>query len=49
VTVKEAQESARHSTHRLTMNVYGRAREDRLAEAGQKVGEAVLLAEENAV
>ena len=42
VTVKEAQELARHSTPQLTMNVYGRARPERLTEAVEKVGETVL-------
>jgi integrase len=37
VTVKEAQELARHSTPDLTMNVYGRTREDRLSQAVEKV------------
>ena len=32
-TVTEAQELARHSTPDLTMNVYGRTREDRLTQA----------------
>ena len=48
VTVKGAQELARHSTPMLTMNVYGRAREDRLAEAVEKVGEALLLGQNHA-
>ena len=41
VSVKEAQELARHSTPELTMNVYGRARDERLAEAVERVGEAL--------
>ena len=45
VSVKEAQELARHATPDLTMNVYGRAREERLGEAVERVGEAVLPAE----
>ena len=40
-TVKEAQELARHATPDLTMNVYGRVREDHLAEAVERVAEAV--------
>ena len=41
-TVKETQELARHSTPQLTMNVYARARQDRLSEAVERVGEVVL-------
>jgi len=41
VTVKEAQELARHSTPELTMNIYGRAREERLIAAVERVGEAL--------
>ena len=41
VTVKEAQELARHSTPELTMNTYGRAREERLVAAVEKVGDAL--------
>ena len=40
-SVKEAQSLARHATPELTMNVYGRAREDRLSEAVEKV--AIML------
>ena len=40
-TVKEAQELARHAAPDLTMNVYGRVREDHLAEAVERVAEAV--------
>lgn len=36
-TVKEAQALARYATPQLTMNVYGRTREERLAEAIEKV------------
>jgi hypothetical protein len=49
VSVKEAQELARHSTPQLTMNVYGRARVERLAEAVEKVGEALLPNEKYAI
>lgn len=35
--VKEAQEAARHSTPDLTLNVYGRSREDRQIELAEKV------------
>ena len=40
--VKEAQTLARHSTPHLTLNVYGRAEQDRLKELAEAVGEAVL-------
>jgi integrase len=40
-TVKEAQELARHSTPQLTMNIYGRVREERLAQAVDKVADAL--------
>ncbi len=42
VTVKEAQALARHASPVLTMNVYGHAREDRLAAAVERVAEVVL-------
>ena len=42
VTPKEAQELARHSTLDLTMNVYGRVREGRLAEAVERAGAAIF-------
>jgi len=41
-TVKERQELARHSTPELTMNMYARARTERLSEAVERVGEVVL-------
>ena len=41
VTIKEAQTLARHSTPQLTMNVYGRAREDRLAETVERVAAGI--------
>ena len=37
VSIKEAQSLARHSTPDLTLNVYGRTREDRLSEAVERV------------
>jgi hypothetical protein len=40
-TVKEAQELARHSTPDLTMNVYGRTREDRLTQAVEHISDAI--------
>ncbi len=43
VTVKEAQ--ARHATPELTMNVYGRTREERLTEAVDKVAEHLRIGE----
>jgi len=43
--VKEAQSLARHGTPTLTMNTYGRARETRLGELAEAVGDAVLTAE----
>ena len=43
--VKEAQTLARHSTPQLTMNVYGRAREERLTALTEAVGDAILVPE----
>jgi len=43
VTVKEAQALARHASPELTMNIYGRAREERLSEAVEKVGAVVSV------
>jgi hypothetical protein len=40
-SAKEAQTLARHSTPDLTMNVYARARDTRLSEVAEKVGEQV--------
>jgi len=37
--VKEAQSLLRHSTPELTMNVYARARPERLVELADRVGE----------
>ena len=42
---KDVQELARHSTLDLTMNTYGRAREDRTRAAVEQVGELVEPAE----
>ena len=42
-TMKEAMVAARHSTPGLTLNTYGRARIDRLAELAEKAGEAIFL------
>ena len=44
-SVKEAMALARHSTPNLTLNVYGRAREGRLAEIAEAVGAGILTAE----
>ena len=38
-TVKEAQSLARHTTPEMTMNVYGRVREEQLAAAVDKIAE----------
>jgi integrase len=45
VSVKEAQALARHATPEMTVNVYGRVREDRLAEAVEKVAENIVSPE----
>lgn len=42
-TVKEAQELARHATPQLTMNVYGRAREERLWNAVEQVAHTLRV------
>jgi integrase len=39
---KEAQHLARHSTPTLTFNTYGRVREERLHQAVERMGEAIL-------
>ena len=44
VSAKDAQTLARHSTPDLTFNVYGRARQDRMAEVVQRIAERVLSA-----
>jgi integrase len=38
VTAREAQALARHSTPDLTFNIYGRARQDHMAEAVERIG-----------
>jgi integrase len=43
-SAKEAQVLARHSTANLTMNVYGRARKDRLVEMTEVVGRSLRVA-----
>jgi integrase len=42
VSVKEAQALARHATPELTMNVYGRTRDERLWNAVEQVAQTVL-------
>ena len=42
VSVKEAQTLARHATPELTMNVYGRVRDERLWDAVEKVAETIF-------
>jgi len=49
VSVKEAQVLARHATPQLTMDVYGRVREERLSEAVEKVAKTLLQDEERAI
>ena len=41
VSVKEAQTLARHATPEMTLNVYGRTREDRLADAVERVASKI--------
>jgi hypothetical protein len=43
VTVKEAQVLARHETPELTMNIYGRAREERLWNAVEQVAHTIRV------
>ena len=43
--VKEAQTLARHATPELTMNVYGRARKERLSEVVEQMAKSVVLEE----
>ena len=40
--VKELQTLARHSTPALTLNVYAKKRDERLAELAQRIGQRVL-------
>ena len=46
-SVKEAQELARHATPQMTMNVYGRVREESLFQTVEKVAERVLSEEKH--
>jgi integrase len=41
VTIKEAQALARHTTPQMTMNIYGRTREERLIGAVEKIAQHV--------
>ena len=41
-SIKEAQTLARHATPHLTMNVYGRVREERLAQAIEQMARSLL-------
>ena len=41
-SVKEAQSLARHATPNLTMNTYGRSRQDRLSELAEAVGNRLV-------
>jgi len=43
--VKEAQTLARHATPELTMNVYGRARKERLSEVVEQMAKSVVREE----
>jgi hypothetical protein len=49
VSVKGAQVLARHATPELTMNVYGRVREDRLSEGVEKIAKILLPDEGRAI
>lgn len=44
--VKELQALARHSTPVLTLNVYAKKRDERLAELAERIGESVLPEQE---
>ena len=46
VTVKEAQALARHATPQLTMNAYGRTRDDRLTKAVENVAMTIAPVQE---
>ena len=47
-TVKEAQSMARHSNPDLTLNVYARAKEERLSELAEKVGDMAFSGKKRA-
>ena len=48
-SVKEAQSLARHSTPELTMNVYGRVREDRLSQTVEDMAQSLVSEPERAI
>jgi integrase len=48
-SIKEVQTLARHSTPQLTMNIYGRVREERLSKAVEKVASSLQSNEERAI
>ena len=48
-SVRDSQALARHSTAELTLNVYGRPREERLSEAVEQIAERVLFEEKRAI
>jgi len=47
-SVKETQALARHATPAMTMNVYGRTRNERLVQTVERVGEMVSVEEKRA-
>jgi len=47
-SVKEAQALARHATPAMTMNVYGRTRNERLVQTVERVGKMVSMEEKRA-
>ena len=49
VNLKEAQTFARHATPQMTMNVYGRVREERLPEAVENVAQSIFEQEKCAL
>ena len=49
VSVKEAQELARQASPELTMNVYGRARQEALAAAAENIASAIEADEKCAI
>ena len=49
VSIKEAQALARHATPQLTLNVYGRVREERLAQVVEQVARTMLPDEARAL
>jgi integrase len=49
VSVRDAQGLARHATADMTLNVYGRPREERMAEVVEQIAESVLFEEKRAI